>query len=253
MIRRKQSIKNTVIIALGFLPLTSCNLLTKGGDGVAAPRICVEGEGDQAKLMITTDPTNYGAYFQFGSIIGWDIIGSESISVQYFNPTDVSVLWNENWVVGETFPEHTAANLRKGKGDPCRLAGFTVAEVKSQLEAGNAPDNGVWRMPTNEENIEFGAKYSRWTTLEGINGRYFGHGATPIGTGGEFLPAAGFCLNTDGTLICPEISASYWSSTANYSSYIYFGYYLNIFGDHISAENCNMQAYGYSVRCVPQQ
>ncbi|MGL5980474.1 MAG: hypothetical protein ACRCZY_06290 [Phocaeicola sp.] len=217
--------------------------------GVAAPRIYVVGEGDQAKLMLTKNPTNHGAYFQWGRTVAWNNSGSP---VKLFDPNNSQggASWKEQ-SVGD-YPTHTAANLKVGKGDPCKLVGFTQEFIENEINSGSAPDNGKWCTPTKEENKKFGAKENRsnWTKLDGINGRYFGPGATSTGTGGEFLPASGFRHFSNGTLDAQGTLAFYWSCTLHLSSN---GYNLNFYQSGVTPENDNLQAYGYSVRCVPQR
>ncbi|MGL5920632.1 MAG: hypothetical protein ACRCZQ_09050 [Bacteroidales bacterium] len=205
--------------------------------GAAAPRIYVVGEGDQAKLMLTKDPTNYGAFFQFGSIIGWSN-GEETKKV--FNP---GTNQDPSWESGHGSGEHTLKSLRLGDGDPCRLVGYTIAEIKSELEAGRVPDNRKWRTPNNDVNVAFEKNKSNMTTLEGIKGRYFGPGATATGTGGEFLPAAGFRNPSGGTLDSQGEAGDYWSCTTGIFGYN--GYSLSF--DKYSG---NMKPAALPVRCV---
>ncbi|MGL5919141.1 MAG: hypothetical protein ACRCZQ_01375, partial [Bacteroidales bacterium] len=115
--------------------------------------------------------------------------------------------------------------------------------------SGGTVDNGKWRTPTTEENKTFGATYSNWKTVSGINGRYFGRGATSTGTGGEFLPASGFRNTSDGTLSSQGAGGYYWSRTPYTSTY---GYSLSFYSSNVYPEFSYYQAFGYPVRCVPQ-
>ncbi|MGL5981572.1 MAG: InlB B-repeat-containing protein [Phocaeicola sp.] len=209
-----------------------------------ASRIYVEGTGDDAKLMITRDPQNLGAFFQFGSIIGWD--NGEDVS-QIFNPgTSCGTLWNKDW---KSDAAHTLANLKEGKGDPCKLVGFTVAEIKAALDAGNAPDNNQWRLPTKEEIEIYNTEKSNWASIAGINGRYFGDGATATGTGGEFFPAAGSRTSLVGRLDDKGLRGDYWTSTV-YAMSLSYGFSFT--ESVIIVPNSCTCALGFSVRCVPQ-
>ena len=85
---------------------------------------------------------------------------------------------------------HTLDNIQKsGFGDPCRLVGYTAREIR-ELPA-DAPrsryDNGMWRLPTADENNAFFASHSAPTAKEGVTGFYF----SPGDTSGTFLPATG--------------------------------------------------------------
>ena len=78
---------------------------------------------------------------------------------------------------------HTAANLQQGRGDPCRLVGYTVQQIRTELDAGRRIDNGQWRLPTDAENRAFintTQNRSDWNTVNGSNGHYF---RCPIPTG----------------------------------------------------------------------
>ncbi|MGL5980943.1 MAG: InlB B-repeat-containing protein [Phocaeicola sp.] len=216
--------------------------------GVAAPRIYVVGEGDQAKLMLTKDPTNYGAFFQWGRTVAW---GNGEAVVKLFDPRNSQggTSW-KNQIVGPVYPLHTSANLKAGKGDPCKLVGFTQKFIEDELNSGIAPDNGKWRMPTKEENQTFRETYSDWKTLDGINGRYFGPGATSLGTDGEFLPAAGSRNSGSGSLSDQGKNGEYWSCAPTgfpslYGSILKFTYTT-------AKEDRANQSIGLPVRCVPQ-
>ncbi|MGL5980472.1 MAG: hypothetical protein ACRCZY_06280 [Phocaeicola sp.] len=214
--------------------------------GVAAPRIYVVGEGDQAKLMLTKDPTNYGAFFQFGRTVAWNNNGS---LVKLFDPgnSQGGSSW-KNQSVGDTYPAHTAANLKAGMGDPCKLVGFTQKNIEDEINSGRVPDNRKWRTPTTAENTTFGATYSNWTTASGINGCYLGPGATTTGTGGEFFPASGRRNRNDGALNEQGTNGYSWSCTPYEADN---GYILVVGSSYVLPE-FYFQAYGFPVRCVPQ-
>ena len=51
-----------------------------------------------------------------------------------------------------------------GRGDPCKLAGYTGAQIRAMDATQFAAINSGWRMPTAEENAQFvGGTNSNWT------------------------------------------------------------------------------------------
>ncbi|MGL5920070.1 MAG: InlB B-repeat-containing protein, partial [Bacteroidales bacterium] len=210
--------------------------------GVAAPRIYVHGSGDQAKLMLTKDPTNYGVMFQFGSVLAWS--GTSSAATVAWNVTTLPSTWIGSWRVGSSFPTQTPENVQYGKGDPCKLVGLSISQI-----SGGTVDNRKWRTPTTEENKTFGATYSNWKIVSGISGRYFGPGATSTGTGGEFLPAAGYRIYSIGSLLHQGMSGYYWSCTPLSNTN---GSNLGFTSSSVYPEANGNQSDGHPVRCVPQ-
>ncbi|MGL5957305.1 MAG: InlB B-repeat-containing protein [Phocaeicola sp.] len=210
---------------------------------IGGSRIDIVGSGDSARLLLTKDPKNGGAYLQFGSIIART--GNQKVAA--FNPSKAPNEWIAEWKVGDKFPEHTVANLVMGKGDPCKLLGFTQKEIKDSLAANIAPDNKEWRLPTKEENRSFAGESSAWETIDGINGRYIGPGSL---TGkAEFFPAAGL-LNYQCELKEEGFSCSFWSSIADASDR---AYYMRSDELQIDKDITIDQVAGISVRCVRQQ
>lgn len=208
----------------------------------SAPRIYVDSNGGDPKLMLTQSPTHYGALFQFGSVIAWYYGNTGNAD---YNPSTMgSSAWNDEW---KSNAAHTLDNLRQGKGDPCRLVGYPVSEIKAKLNTGNIPDNGIWRTPTNTENNAFATSYSNWTTNEGGKGRFFRTEFDKSGTGGYFLPAAGH-HNYGSMYLHINISGHYWSNT----SYEDSGYSLYFDSDRVVPQSLSTQAIGCSVRCVRQ-
>lgn len=248
----REIIKISAISFLGILFFSSCNHSTIAEEGVAAPRICIVGTGDNAKLMLTKSPKNYGSIFQFGSVIAWSGAGVKP--VVEFNPSTLGGSWDKDWYISGTYPSHLVGNLKEGKGDPCRLIGFTVAEIKAAIKdkaaSDSAPDNGKWRMPTQEDYKELIGEdqYSDWTNIDGINGRYIGPGATIDGAGGEFLPAGGY-RSDDGQLLYQGGDGYYWRIP---NQIISRGYELYLCTDNVYPQRPHSQAYGHSVRCVRQ-
>ena len=210
--------------------------------GQAAPRIFISGSGGEMKLMLTRTPTNYGAYFQYGSIIGWNW---NDVNATY-NPTLTPnlIYWNPTWNNGSKAVTHNSAELALGRGDPCRLAGYTVAEIRVANTNNQTLDNTQWRLPTNAENIAYVQQTSVWTSIEGVEGMFF-NGSN------EFLPAAGRKIAESGIYGQRGSRSNYISSSLDVDSNAPFSLYFNnlsIFASDIR----DGQAQGYSIRCVRQ-
>ena len=205
--------------------------------GVAAPRIFVDGEGDNAKLMLTKKPTNYGAYFQFMGITAWEY--DNSIKYQpYIVTTDD--LWTSS-------SAHDITSLKAGKGDPCRLVGYTQKQVQDLVDAGIVPDNGKWKTPVHTPGSDSEINQPKpdgWVIISGVKGHYY-----TVNTLVEFLPAAGFSW-CGGNLINKNSTGAYWTSTV--ASYINKGESLRL-NENSLVGNFN-QEHGarMSVRCVRQ-
>lgn len=133
------------------------------------------GTGDNARLVIATDPNDGGVLFKAGSVIA---TSSGPGGVNYrkggpsydnsppqladivFNPTNITfhpaIFWADIYELSTEYqspritPEsgmHSLDNiLNNMRGDPCRLVGFTINEIK-----GGNIDNKQWRLPTLHE------------------------------------------------------------------------------------------------------
>jgi hypothetical protein len=196
-------------------------------------------------------------FFKFGSVVGfkntvaadgtvWSA-GAVMVSptgINYTNFADIP-RWNgsnttDGYVSSAAY--HTQANVKAGRGDPCKLVGLTVA----QIQAGTI-DNGKYRLPTNAEN----AAYSSPTFVAG-NG--WATGTTPtagihsgnIGT--SFLPASGR-RNIDGSTYGVGYHGYWWSSQANSGT---TGKDIYFVSSSVATANNDTSNFGMAVRCVPQ-
>jgi hypothetical protein len=223
------------------------------------------------KYALTTDPTDAGLYFRFGSVAG---IYSGNGAVQTLPGTNDDafdagdVAWNPvaftdwagvpystNVTIDKAY--HTAANVKTGKGDPCRLVGLDLNKIQNtaagSLTAADI-DNGTWRLPTNAENQSFSGYTSsaittaHWTTIGGVKGGMF-----PDATDGSaetFLPAAGLRDSSgSGAVYNQGSDGYYWSSTPLNAT---GGYSLDFSGKGVYPQDYCNYAYGFSVRCVRQ-
>ncbi len=253
------------------------------------------GEGESAALGLgiwpgdfSTEPSSEDyylkkiAYFKWGSVIGMNnadgfttfesTIPGELTNAVKFNPAATEVTWNtyegipyENDETPDPAvdtPEHTSlANVRAGKGDPCRLVGLTVAEIRA---AANDTDwdtlmsNSQWRMPTNDENKEFSGNHE--------SGAYDDDNVTKYGSpetwsktdpgfitflnaGNAKLPAPG-CRNTSGVVSNQGATGYYWSSTRLDAAK---GRMLYFYSTYITPSGNSDRSTGLTIRCVPQE
>ena len=171
-------------------------LIGDPGSGVSFTRIYVSGSGDNARLLLTQNPDNLGSYFQFGGVLAWSY-GNNSNAI--YNPTtSVSNIMSNSWssgaIAGQTVP-HTVANLLLGRGDPCRLLGYTVAQIKEAVANGCAPDNKKYRTPTGAENQALGviSNFSSWMQVSNTWGRWIGPSQGMIVGNRQFLPGNAYC------------------------------------------------------------
>ena len=83
---------------------------------------------------------------------------------------------------------------------------------------------------------------SRWTTINGVNGRLF---TSNVNGNTLFVPAAGYCEGT--SLNNPGVSGDYWSSTYNSETVAIF---LSFNSSGVYPTAYNSRRYGFSVRAV---
>jgi len=222
------------------------------------------------RYAITRDPKNAGLYFKFGSVVGifsgrsatgtgnirtlpgtttatafaatdiaWNPTGATTwASIPSYASTD----WPKQIISDPADPSkdyHNPANVKAGKGDPCRLVGLSLERISATPAEGlmiDNIDNGAWRLPTLAENAAFAASTSGsahwWNLLGGTNPSVFGSGVA----GGEFptrnsdngspepskfLPAAGYrhpSSPSAGAVAAQNESGDYWSNAPASSS-----------------------------------
>jgi hypothetical protein len=241
-----------------FEPITERNTPLNGVtvmDNISNGRITWDASagGGHGGYALTTDPTDAGLYFKFGSVAGIFSAADGSMfgpSVVAWSPVSVTGWYGAGW--GEVpYSEnvdidaayHTAANVKAGKGDPCRLVGLDLNHIATTDASALTPariDNGIWRLPTHEENEDFAASPGEFKTLDGVYG---------IGFPGDdtFLPAAGF-RGTAGDVLGHGGAGSYWSSTAFDGYYGYRLYFITT----VDLSSLDYYTGGNSVRCVRQ-
>ncbi|MDR2585603.1 MAG: hypothetical protein LBC84_05190, partial [Prevotellaceae bacterium] len=130
------------------------------------------------RYIITYEPRDAGLYFKHGSVVGI-FSGDDAKNKNLMPPASAitttftaskDIPWTlspiANWVgipYNNTLATidagyHTVANVKQGKGDPCRLVGLDLNYIKTTA-AGSLTyddiDNQLWRMPTGAENSTF--------------------------------------------------------------------------------------------------
>ena len=242
------------------------------------------------RYVLTTDPRDAGLYFRYGSIVGLfsgqgrytqDL--SAPLNSSTFNAANhvtinvstVPITSGSNasiipYVQAQTnivASFHTPTNVKAGLGDPCRLVGLDLNNIKNKTagQLTNAEiDNGLWRLPTGIEQQQFsgypsGSNYTggMWWWGQGQNLTNFTLGIAggefparndPSGGPGKFLPAVGdrSSAGQAGRQLTRGVFMTSTSQTGN-----------TFQGFHFDAYSCYL-ASGYSmdwfwpVRCVPQ-
>jgi hypothetical protein len=243
-----------------------------------------------SRYALTTDPTNAGLLFKFGSVAGIFSgraavqtlpVADENVNIDTFDAPD-DVAWNpKGTVIGSgatsweaipvysgttdypntVTPEsgyHTIENVKAGKGDPCRLVGLDLAKIKSTAAASLTYadiDNGKWRLPTGAENQSFTGLVGDTFTS------YTEHWTTLSGVNGGMFPNA---TTGDATTFLP--AAGYRNLTTgqvdNQSTNGYYrsstpsntthGKTLYFYATYFSPQSPGTYAYGNPVRCVRQ-
>lgn len=226
------------------------SVLVKGNlvaeQGVAAPRIFVQGTGNDAKLLLTKAPQNYGALFQFGGITAWEYKPNQNKEIAVYCPITGLEWHNSNW---RSDALHTLSNLRVGKGDPCRLVGYTQREIQEMLAIGIIPDNKTWKTPAWIDNDPvFHVMLSRpsgWNTASGVSGHFF-----PYATSTDnFLPAAGLAWDAGWMEPSRGVSGAYWTNQPqdiDQGRLLYFNR-TTVDKNYVFKQSCSL-----SVRCIRQ-
>jgi hypothetical protein len=242
-------------------------------------------DGVKKQYAITNDPTNCGLYFKFGSVVGIYTahgavqtlpVDNENVNRDTFEAAN-DVAWDPTgnvkgdadagWATVPSYIEadypnaitsdyHTVANVKAGKGDPCRLVGLDLYIIRTRsvdfLTTADI-DNGKWRLPTVEENKLFsgrdfnGAYIDHWNTQKGVNGGIFPN--STIGDETTFLPAIGYRNGSNGKVFNQSFSGDYWSSVPNSAT---DGTNLCIYDIGINPLNVSIFSHGAAVRCVLQ-
>jgi hypothetical protein len=176
--------------------------------------------------------------------------GYSNDNLQNFLPNVPARLTNSTGEVSsDTY--HTLANVRQGRGDICRLAGMTVADINAMStdadlyakEAALAAQGiGGWRLPSKAENDAFISD----AFTPSIPGAGFVDSPLFITKGGvPMLPAAGN-RSMYGSVLNQGVLGYYWSSTPGGV----FGGSCLVFYPGIKSTGTQNSAFGHSIRCV---
>lgn len=216
------------------------------------------GTGDNARLEIATDPNDGGVFFKPGSVIATasgpgglnymkglpsydgdrftfdDIVFNPSNRV--FDSRPLWIQWNDipnmpNESLGtapRATPEdgfHVLSNiLKKGWGDPCRLVGLTIDQIK-----GGMIDNKQWRLPTHWElDQDFNHSHSgvRWNQGAVLQAQLTGKGHSFVASGiryGDSGSVGGSAWTNSMTTSTPAHEIGIISEiTTHRNNYMYF-------------------------------
>lgn len=154
---------------------------------------------------------------------------------------------------GEVTPKHTYSWITykwyKGADGVfskyCTDDNYGVIDNKTTLDltddAAHVNMGGAWRIPTNEEVDEL-RNYCNWVWMKNIGG----YMVTGVNGNAMFLPAAGYCENSNVSDI--GVYGNYWSNSLNEENPT-IAYYLG-FRSTYTFKNSYNRCYGRSVRGV---
>lgn len=198
---------------------------------------------DNATLVFTESEAEIGAFFQSRGVVAWSNSGSP---VSWFDPANVGGAWSSWWSIasGEL---HTYTNLRNGRGDPCRLIGYSQKYVNTQISRGLVPDNGTWRSPVDKEYEKYGFttenRVGSWS-----NGWRFNNG--------RFLPASGIRRAADGQLVDSGVTGYYgvsdYFTIVDAGGTAYWGMGIEVKSDRVTTRSVHTAPYAWQIRCVRQ-
>jgi len=239
------------------------------------------------RYVLTTDPRDAGLYFRFGSVVGLfsgagrhtqDL--SQGTNTSAFNAanhvtinvstTTINVINDLPYVNSLTDIDaayHTPVHVKAGLGDPCRLVGLDLNNIKnktaSQLQQYEI-DNGLWRLPTGLEHRQFSGYTTNQTGNPGV--WWWAYNQNPLnftlgiaggefpernhvnGGAGKFLPAVGD--RTNAGVAGRQLSRSFFlTSTSVSGGTSYEGFLLE--ANQILITSASKE-WIWPVRCVPQ-
>jgi hypothetical protein len=260
--------------------------------------------GRWGKEISTTNRNNI-AFFKFGGAVGFKNGATFSAAEVVFNTTNTAVtsygsgstdaqnslaynrvpaFWTTDWSTGvrnisdPAYHNHTNVTVN-GRGDPCKLAGYTGAQIAAMNPTQFIAINSGWRLATAEENAKFAGgpnsgwqlgnaaythahgttstTYNFWVSSTNSPANPWGGGWFPIAgpssttpnTAGSFIGSTGI-RSTNGQVTNhannnSDISA--WSGTPVSTT---MGHYLSVVGSTIAPVATREFAYGKIVRCV---
>jgi len=240
------------------------------------------------RYVLTTDPRDAGLYFRYGSVIGLfsgagrhtqDLSLGTNLSA--FNaathvtinitPVGISNVNDVPFVNTQTNIDasyHNATNVKTGRGDPCRLVGLDLNNIKyktaGQLTLAEI-DNGLWRLPTGLEQQQFTGHVTDqaytggyWWWMQGQNPSGFTLGIA----GGEFpernhvnggpdkfLPAAGD-RTSGGEAARQRTRGAYLTSAIKPGSTSFMGFHFD--SGTLYLNSAYSKDYFWPARCVQQ-
>ena len=226
-----------------------------GGAGGTVPAINgIIAIGTNGRLTLTgeEDANARTVFFKYGSVIGittgqtgisWNN-QSDRKALVAFNPTNNSY-YDKPWSdivcakqnVDVSF--QTKENVSMGLGDPCRLVGLSLDDIKN-----GKVDNGVWRLPTGAEIANSTCSTgSGWDQYKEFNGKWVT--LKDFDTAPVFYPAAGYVFS-DGGGFTPKGTSFYLSSTYGGGDNCS---HIKVSDSGLTVANTD-SGHGFVVRCV---
>ena len=147
--------------------------------------------------------------------------------------------------------QHTLANVKSGKGDPCRLVGLDLAVIKRKAQEGTLSssdiDNGLWKLPNSGD-------FNDWINHQKVKQMLQGFSGFLIGPGnGFFIPVAGGRHYGDGHVSVQHSSSQYWAQDFDYYEDVPWCLYVTPSVIALSASPTqSFQGNGYPIRCISQ-
>lgn len=206
------------------------------------------GVGNNAQLVIATDPNDGGVFFKPGSVIALSSGpggvnfrkgGPSARDVRFtiddivFNPSKRTFDPRPLWIQWTDIPQlpvetptphitpesgvHSLVNIvDNALGDPCRLVGLTIDQIK-----GGNIDNKMWRLPTLHEILQdFSAAYPADLNVQWNEGAIF----TAITSGQKInIVASGYRRPDSGNTFADQHNVLFFSSTPGWDNEFFGG------------------------------
>lgn len=206
------------------------------------------GVGNNAQLVIATDPNDGGVLFKPGSVIATSSGpggvnfrkgGPSARDVRFtiddivFNPSKRTFDPRPLWIQWTDIPQlpvetptphitpesgvHSLVNIvDNALGDPCRLVGLTIDQIK-----GGNIDNKMWRLPTLHEILQdFSAAYPADLNVQWNEGAIF----TAITSGQKInIVASGYRRPDSGNTFADQHNVLFFSSTPGWDNEFFGG------------------------------
>lgn len=289
-ITKDGEIRNDLPIGEGYM------LYFKFGSviGFVNPDMTIKQQWDNKYILYNPSDLTVGTDPEVDDITGYGNYGYVLPDIPSYDNEDLGDLDNSNGPTRKISNDeyHNLENIKRGKGDPCRLVGMTVAQIQAlktdaDLYALEASVGG-WRSPTRDEN----KTYAGMTGADGSsmynNYPYYPYyaaqsqtfadpalgwfpigGPNGTGTAGRFLndnnagnsnpplPAAGSRSYYYGVITMQGVVGNYWTAEVYYNkndaTNSLRGFYQSFTPVYIVLGASLEPAHGLGIRCTRKQ